>query len=108
MRQALDLTFITQLMGNDEEMVGKFLAIFKSQCPKQLTELKLHYSQNDLPSVSNVAHSLKTQFNYLSLNALSDDALAIETLAENGMPDQLGQLIAAFERDLDELLEHLG
>lgn len=107
MRQALDLTFINQLMGHDEKMVDKFLAIFKSQCPQQMRELKLHYSNNDMPSVSNVAHSLKTQFSYLSLKSLSDDALAIETLAENGMPDQLGQLIAAFERDLNELLEHL-
>jgi HPt (histidine-containing phosphotransfer) domain-containing protein len=106
MSPTLDLSYLREMMGNDEKVVHKFLAIFKDQCPKQLQELKLHYANQDWPALSNVAHSLKTQFKYLSVEALAEQVFEIETRAEEGRTDELGVLIQVFEKDLNELLRN--
>jgi HPt (histidine-containing phosphotransfer) domain-containing protein len=112
MSSTLDLTFIRQMMGNDEKVVHKFLTIFKDQCPVQLQQLKKHYENQDWEALSNVAHSLKTQFKYLSSERLAEQIFEIESLAEadprtDEGHQQLGGLIQSFEAELTELLKDL-
>lgn len=112
MSSTLDLTFIRQMMGNDERVVYKFLTIFKDQCPVQLQQLKQHYQNQDWEALSTVAHSLKTQFKYLSSERLAEQVFEIESLADaNPGTDeghqQLRGLIQSFETDLTELLKDL-
>lgn len=109
MSSTLDLTFIRQMMGNDEKVVQRFLTIFKDQCPRQLQELKEHYAAQHWPELSTVAHSLKTQFKYLSIETLAAQVYEIETRAEEPPTtatqiDELGSLIRLFETELHDLL----
>jgi HPt (histidine-containing phosphotransfer) domain-containing protein len=108
----LDLTFIRQMMGNDEKVVYKFLSIFKEQCPRQMQELKMHYAARSWQDLSNVAHSLKTQFKYLSIESLGAKAYEIETSAEEEPAttdhiEKLGELIQSFEQELTGLLKDI-
>jgi HPt (histidine-containing phosphotransfer) domain-containing protein len=96
------------MMGNDETLVNKFLNIFKNQCPQQLQELLLHYKNEDWSSLSTAAHSMKTQFQYLSIQSLSAQISEIETLTDEGKTDKLSDLIPSFEKDLTEFLKKLN
>jgi HPt (histidine-containing phosphotransfer) domain-containing protein len=112
MSSTLDLTFIREMMGHDENVVTKFLTIFKGQCPLQLQELKQHYRNEDWQALSNVAHSLKTQLRYLSIETLAEQVYAIETLADEppctgDRRRQLGELIQSFDTALTQLLQDI-
>jgi HPt (histidine-containing phosphotransfer) domain-containing protein len=105
MNEALDLSYLKTLMANDETLVAKFLNIFKSQCPRQLQELKLHLQNQDWPSLSTVAHSMKTQFTYLNATVLATQASNIETLADEGKVESLPECIHDFEIACNRLLD---
>jgi HPt (histidine-containing phosphotransfer) domain-containing protein len=112
MSATLDLTFIRQMMGNDDNVVQKFLNIFKDQCPRQLQELKDHYTAQNWVELSNVAHSLKTQFKYLSVETLAAQVYEIETRADQpprtpAQRDELGSIIQLFDTELNDLLKDL-
>jgi HPt (histidine-containing phosphotransfer) domain-containing protein len=107
MKPTVDLTFIRGLMGNDERVVEKFISIFKSQIPRQLQELKLHYVSQDSASLSIVAHSIKSQLNYIGTTALADQISTIETMVDEGNTDDLGQRIHSFDHDMNLFLEAL-
>lgn len=112
MSSTLDLTFIREMMGHDEKVVTKFLTIFKDQCPVQLQELKQHYQSEDWQALSNVAHSLKTQFRYLSIEPLAEQVCTIESLADEvpctgDLRRQLGELIQSFDTALTQLLKDI-
>lgn len=97
MSDSVDLSFLRTLMGNDEALVSRFIRIFTSQCPQQLQELRQHLQNQDWPSLSTVAHSMKTQFTYLNAEALAAQAIEIETRADEGRTDDLTPLIDSFE-----------
>jgi HPt (histidine-containing phosphotransfer) domain-containing protein len=105
MNDTLDLSYLKSLMANDEVLVVKFLNIFKSQCPRQLQELKLHFQNQDWPGLSTVAHSLKTQFTYLNVNFLATQAGDIESLVDEGRTEDLAEHIQSFETACQRLLD---
>lgn len=107
MKSTVDLSFIRGLMGNDERIVEKFINIFKNQIPRQLQELKLHYVNQDGASLSIVAHSIKSQLNYIGVPALVDQIITIETMVDEGNTEALGQRIDAFEHDMTHFLKEL-
>ncbi|RAW00413.1 Hpt domain-containing protein [Pseudochryseolinea flava] len=104
MQQSLDLTYLKTLMSEDENLVNRFLTIFKTQCPQQLEELRTHLLNEDWASLSTVAHSMKTQFTYLSVESLAAQAIEIETLADEGNTDIISDKIASFEKGCRSLL----
>lgn len=108
MKETLDLTFIRQMMGNDERLVDKFLAIFKTQCPAQLEELKRYLDNSDWTNLANVAHGMATQFNYLSQENLASQVKEIENIADDGDRNKLPDLIATFEHNVKKFMNVLG
>jgi len=108
MSTTLDRTFIKELMGDDDTLVDRFINIFKHQCPQQLQELIQHHENRDWLSLSNVAHSMKTQFKYLSLDTLAAQIVEIEIMADEGDTAGLGLLIQAFEKEFDQFMQSLG
>jgi HPt (histidine-containing phosphotransfer) domain-containing protein len=108
MKETLDLTFIRQMMGNDERLVDKFITLFKTQCPLQLEELKRYLNNKDWANLANVAHGLATQFNYFSQENLAAQVKEIENIAEEGDQNKLPDLIAAFEHGAKKFMTVLG
>jgi HPt (histidine-containing phosphotransfer) domain-containing protein len=105
MNDAFDLSYLKTLMANDDTLVTKFVNIFKSQCPRQLQELKLHLQNQDWPGLSTVAHSMKTQFTYLNATALATQAGDIEMLADEEAVETLPDRIQSFEVACNRLLD---
>jgi HPt (histidine-containing phosphotransfer) domain-containing protein len=107
MNDTLDLSYLKSLMANDEKLVKKFVTIFKSQCPLQLQELRVHLESQDWASLSTVAHSMKTQFTYLKVDFLATQAGDIESLVDERCTENLTERIQAFETACQRLLDRV-
>lgn len=79
-----DLSYLMQLMDNNIEIVLEVLAIFKSEVPKDMQNLKTHLYHKDWEMLSKTAHKLKSSVGNLGLNQLRDLFLFIEQNGKEG------------------------
>lgn len=102
----VDLGKLKTLMGGDEKMVEKFLAIFKSQTPEQLVELKSHAASGNWEHIGILAHTIKSQCQYLGLENIAEKALEIELITEEkGDLESAQKLILDLEKELTEIIK---
>ena len=78
----MNLDHLKSLLGDDDTLVNQFLKIFKEETPNQLNALKSSAEQASWSEASILAHSIKSQLKYLSLNELAQLAYTIETNCE--------------------------
>ena len=97
----MDIERLRNLLGNDENMVERFLDIFQNQVPQELANLENAIADENWNAVSNIAHGIKSQVNYLDLNQIADLAYEIERNAE--FEENLGEMSSLF-RDLNSEL----
>ncbi|MEZ4920967.1 MAG: Hpt domain-containing protein [Saprospiraceae bacterium] len=86
-----DLDHLSNLMGNDEQLVAKFLQLFREEVPVVLTELQKAIQAGDWDAVNIQAHTLKGQLGYLNAVELQSIALEIEMDAESGNTELIAQ-----------------
>ena len=105
----IDRTKLETLLGSDQQMVQRFLDIFKTQTPDQLNLLKKSIGESNWEQSSITAHAIKSQCSYLGLEELTALAYKIEQLTEGekqlglipGLVAQLdGQLMNVINKEL--------
>ncbi len=101
--ETIDKTYLTNLMHGNETLALKFLDIFKAQAPRQLEDLRCQLTNQDWEGVSNTAHSLKSQFNYLGLSWLAQQIGDIELLADEDKTDGISSLLTEIEAQFYKL-----
>lgn len=69
---------LCRLLGS-EEAAQKFVTLFLQQLPGQLEDLQQAISAKDWASAGNLAHGLKSQCRYMSLDAAADLLEQIES-----------------------------
>lgn len=83
----MDLSLLHNLMGGDQQLVDRFVAIFKTQVPGQIAALPELCEAQDWEGLSTALHSLKTQFNYVGMNALAGQMRDLEEQVDSGQTD---------------------
>ncbi|MEZ5006987.1 MAG: Hpt domain-containing protein [Chitinophagales bacterium] len=78
----INYTKLFQLLG-DKEMVDKYMALVQVEIPKELDQLKRHLNAKNYTEASVVAHSIKSQCQYMGLDACAELALKIERQTES-------------------------
>ncbi len=101
----IDLAFVTNIMKGNEKLAGRFLFMFKTQTPQQISELKTHVDNHDWEELSKTADSLKTQFNYLQLHTLSDQMEEILLLSEEFQSERINKIITHVEAEFWDLFD---
>ncbi len=104
-RPHINLNRLKKLLANDEKKVEQFLHIFKSETPKQLSSLKGFISDGKWEQASIMAHTLKSQCQYLGLEKMADLVYELERLAEaeEGL-DTLAGLAVELENKLSDII----
>lgn len=92
----MDLTLLHNLMGGDQQLVDRFVNIFKTQVPGQVAALPALCEAQDWEGLSTALHSLKTQFNYVGMNALGEQMRRLEEQVDAGQTDGIGLHISNF------------
>jgi signal transduction histidine kinase/CheY-like chemotaxis protein len=64
---ALNLTYLHQLSGNDNEFENQILRQFVLQVPEELSRLQQAIDENNFDNIRRIAHSLKSTVGYVGL-----------------------------------------
>jgi HPt (histidine-containing phosphotransfer) domain-containing protein len=95
----MDLSLLHDLMGGNEQLVDRFVTIFKTQVPSQIAALPELCEAQDWEGLSTALHSLKTQFNYVGLNALAEQMRDLEEQVDKGQTDGILLRIRNFTQE---------
>ena len=99
-----DLTKLQRLLGGDSKKVARFITIFKNEIPRQLQQLSDDMASGQYEELGIVAHSIKSQVNYLGRNDIAILAKDLETSAENNDPARVQECYDKLKRALDMML----
>jgi HPt (histidine-containing phosphotransfer) domain-containing protein len=98
----MDLSLLSNLMDGNQQLVDRFVSIFKNQAPPQVAALEKLYENAQWEELSSTLHGLKTQFSYLGLRDLAEQTRLMEELTDEGdtMPvaSQIQHFKVAFEQ----------
>ena len=81
----IDVSLLKSLF-EDELMIRKFLSVFKADVPVSLADLRDRILSHDWEHASIVAHSLKSQLQYLKEEEASNVAFNIEKICDPSNP----------------------
>lgn len=95
----MDLSLLLNLMGGDQQLVDRFVAIFKTQVPGQVAALPALCESQDWEALSTALHSLKTQFSYVGMNALAEQMRVLEEQVDSGDTDNISLKINKFNQE---------
>jgi HPt (histidine-containing phosphotransfer) domain-containing protein len=95
----MDLSLLHNLMGGDQQLVDRFVNILKTQVPAQVAALPELCQAQDWEGLSTVLHSLKTQFNYVGMNALAEQMRSLEEQVDSGQTDGILLQIRSFTQE---------
>lgn len=95
----MDLSLLRNLMGGDQQLVDRFVNIFKTQVPAQVAALPELCEAQDWEGLSTALHSLKTQFNYVGMNALAEQMRNLEEQVDSGQTDDMLLQIRNFAQE---------
>ncbi|SKB76764.1 Hpt domain-containing protein [Dyadobacter psychrophilus] len=92
----MDLSFLRGQMAGDEKLVARFVSIFKTQVPAQVSQLPGLCENEDWEELSSAFHSLKTQFNYMLMTEFAEQMREMEESVDNGETAFIATRIAEF------------
>lgn len=95
----MDLSLLRDLMGGDQQLVDRFVIIFKTQVPSQIAALPSLCEAQDWEELSTALHSLKTQFNYVGLTDLAEQMRDLEEQVDSGQTDGMLLRIRNFTQE---------
>ncbi len=91
---------LTKRWGNNEELVKRLLAKFRSRIMAEIDELRELAGSRDPDAIASFAHKLKGAASYVEAQQVRDVAARLESLARRGELAELPTLCAALEAEL--------
>lgn len=98
----MDLSLLHNLMGGDQQLVDRFITIFKTQVPGQVAALPALCEARDWEGLSTALHSLKTQFNYVGMNSFAGQMRVLEEQVDNGETAGIHLRIGRFTNEFNQ------
>ena len=97
-------------VGGSEELLRDLVELFRSECPKQMDEIRRQQAAGDLAGLSRAAHALKGSVSMFAAQKAYDAALRIEKMGRAGdvsdfddawhdLQTAIDRLISAFDRE---------
>lgn len=101
----LDLKYLREVSGGNEEFVQQIIEIFIEDTPSMLNNIRESYAKGDFEKVKFYTHKLTSQLPMVGLNGAVDDARLIEKEC-NSLPDledRINGLIDFIEKGIEKL-----
>jgi two-component system sensor histidine kinase/response regulator len=100
----VDLAVALRWLGGDQALLRELVGIFMDDGPKRLEALRRAMTASDIQLLEQVAHSLKGSAAILGASRLQGSALALEEAAQDGRAENLVDLVADIECELERVL----
>jgi HPt (histidine-containing phosphotransfer) domain-containing protein len=112
MTKSIDLAFLTNFTGGNQEKMKKYISMFLSFCPGQLKTMQEHLNKADYDALRGAAHALKPQITYMGIRAGEDLVKKIEAHAAakteiEKLPGMLTEFTSVCEKAMGELKEEI-
>ncbi len=93
----IDVSYLKQFSDNDMEVYKGLIKMFVENFSIKIQNLQEAYQNNDLSTIAQVCHQLKSSLEQIQYNSLSEDLLSIELFAGRGndkrVLEELGAVI---------------
>ena len=107
--QRLNLDFLQEMAGGDNEFVIEILEIFLDDAPTTLESIRNGMIESDFSSVKTSVHKLKSSIKVLGEDKLADFAQIVEQEAEvNNESEEFKMKIAKLEKSVEQLIKDAG
>jgi signal transduction histidine kinase/CheY-like chemotaxis protein len=105
----LNLAYLRQLSGGDEQFEQEMMAQFAIQVPEELAQLHQAYGAGNMPQLKSVAHTLKSTLGYMGLSEQVRHHLdGIENAARDGRTEGVAEQIDAVNSVAQQALTELA
>ena len=90
----IDLSYFSQLSGNNISFLLRVMNIFVNETPKDLSELELNFNESNYTKVKEISHKLKGLFKSYNMVDLTSDTIELEKHAKSEMfSDRSSELV---------------
>ncbi|MGB0430005.1 MAG: Hpt domain-containing protein [Bacteroidia bacterium] len=104
----LDLTYLNEISGGDEDFIKEMIETFLEETPKDLDQIKIHFDSKDWAEMGKTAHKMKSSIKMFGFESLKNKALFLEQNGKKGekideFPNVINTFISGVNSALDEL-----
>ncbi|MBS1904128.1 MAG: response regulator [Bacteroidetes bacterium] len=104
----IDLSFLTEFTGGEEDQMRKYIRMFVENTPTQMQRIGAALAANDLDLARRTVHALKPQFKFMGMAHGASLAESIEQACGNGVDvNAISNDFAALERECDGAIAEL-
>ncbi len=103
-RPTFDQEFVLSQTGGDQELMGEVLALFLSETPRMLEDVREAVTSGDAGTVERTAHRLKGSLVAIAAKPAADEAFRLEKLGREGAVAGASQVLNCLEQEIDRLM----
>lgn len=113
MDRITDMTFLNSFTGGNQDKVKKYVTMFLSYCPSQLSTMKTQLEAGNYDQLRGTAHALKPQITYMGIKGGEDLIKTIENYAGTQtnvekLPEMLSNFTSICEKAMEELKKDIA
>lgn len=103
-----DLHFLQSMTGGQNDKITKYIRMFMTGAPQNMTQMELHLLSKDYDGVRQAAHALKPQLNYFGARDTEEMAKHIEHCCYSMSElDRIPEMVQTFRNNLDQVMKEL-
>ncbi len=104
----LDLSYLNEISGGDEDFIKEMIETFLEETPKDLNDIEAHLSTQNWAELGKTAHKMKSSIKMFGFESLKNKALFIEQSGKKGenidvLPAEVSTFIEGVKGALAEL-----
>ena len=104
LEKVTDLTFLKSFTGGQSEKMTKYIRMFLTGAPQNISQMELHALNKDWTGVYQSAHSLKPQLGYFGAKASEELLKQIERFASDQIEvDRIPSMIQQFRHEYEKI-----
>jgi CheY-like chemotaxis protein len=96
--KVIDLTYLREMSDNDLGFITEMVKSFISQSPKDIENIRFHYSNSQLDHVANLIHKIKPSITFMGIHELKDLIVEMEENAKHKKYEPLKEQLDRFEQ----------
>lgn len=98
-----NLTFLKEMLGDDEEGLKEILAVFVEEAPRMLNSLEESAKEKDYENVKRVSHTLITELSTVGINSVVNDLKRINKGAKEmeDLQEVIGKVVDVVRHSME-------
>ncbi|MCK5281473.1 MAG: response regulator, partial [Cyclobacteriaceae bacterium] len=105
--KVIDLTYLREMSDNDIDFITDMVKSFINQSPKDIENIRFHYTNNEFDDMANLIHKIKPSITFMGIHDLKDLVIELEENAKHKKIDPIKDQLEKFEKICQTAIEEL-